>query len=182
MARLSWPAPARSSHMPQAIPERAPIEDHLTGVVFQAGPADGLALVPQPDTITLAQGPLIVRYGVRFLGKHHQSILPGLVVLDYGDMLTGEDAWDFLQNRSNLHPRAEVVGFRDDGRDDMVFVRQLDLAIPPQVLVFADAESNQPLARPRVLITPPDAALPPRLRAYLPHYESLALWQAEEPS
>ena len=166
--------------MPQAIPEHAPVEDHLTGVVFQAGPADGLALVPQANTITLAQGPLVVRYGVRFLGKRFQSIVPGLVVLDYGDMLTGQDAWDFLQKRSNLHPRAEVAGYRDDGRDDMVFVRQLDLAIPPQVLVFADAASNQPLARPRVLIAPPDATLPPRVLAYLPRYESLAQWQAEE--
>jgi hypothetical protein len=166
--------------MPQAIPERIPVEDRLTGVVFQVGPADGLALVPQPNTLPVAQGPLVVRYGVRFLGKRHQSIVPGLVVLDYGDMLTGEDAWDFLQKRSNLHPRAEVAGYRDDGRDDMVFVRALDLAIAPQVLVFADAASNQPIARPRFLIAPPDAALPLRVLNYLPRYDSLAAWQAEE--
>lgn len=166
--------------MPQAIPERVPIEDRLTGVIFQAGPADGLALVPQPDTLTLTQGPLVVRYGVRFLGKRHQSIVPGLVVLDYGDLLTGEEAWDFLQKRSNLHPRAEVAGYRDDGRDDMVFVRQLDLAIAPQVLVYPDPASNQPIARPRVLIAPLDAALPPRVLDYLPRYDNLAQWQAEE--
>ncbi len=166
--------------MPPVIPERVPVEDRLSGVVFQTGTADGLALTPQPGTVPIAHGLLVVRYGVRFLGKSHQSIVPGLVVLDYGDMLTGEAAWDFLQKRSNLHPRAEVAGYRDNGRDDMVFVRQLDLAIPPQVLVFADDGSNEPLARPRFLIAPPDAILPSRVLDYLPRYESLAQWQAEE--
>lgn len=166
--------------MPPAIPERAPVEDRFNGVVFRSGLADGLALYTPPDTMEVARGAFVIRYGVRFLGKSHRSIVPGLVVLDYGDMLTGEAAWEFLQKRSNLHPRAEVAGYRDDGSDDLVFVRQLDLAIPPQPLVYADAASNQPLARPVVLIAAPDADIPPRLSQCLPRYDSLAQWKAEE--
>lgn len=166
--------------MPQAIPERVPVEDRFSGVVFQQGGVQGLALSAPSATTLLAEGPLIVRYGVRFLGKSHLSIVPGLVVLDYGDMLTGEDAWDFLQNRSNLYPRAEVAGYRDDGSDDLVFVRQLDLAIAPQVLVFADDIATRPVARPTFLIAPPDAALPQRVAQYLPRYDSLTDWQTKE--
>lgn len=165
--------------MPQAIPERAPVEDRFDGVLFRAGSVEGLATQPQPDTSVLAQGSFIVRYGVRFLGKSFLSIVPGLVVLDYGDMLTGEDAWDFLQNRSNLYPRAEVAGYRNDGTDDLVFVRQLDLAVPPQVLVYADATATTPLASPTALIAAADADIPPRLAQYLPRYPNLNQWKAE---
>lgn len=166
--------------MAPTIPKRVPVEDSLDGVVFRYGDAVGLALAPIPETTTLTQGALIVRYGVRFLGKSHLSIVPGLLVLDYGDMLTGEDAWDFLLNRSNLYPRAEVAGYRNDGTDDMVFLRQLDLAIPPMPLVFTDAESPKPFARPTLVIAPDAAALPERLLQYLPHYERIADWQAKE--
>ena len=67
---------------------------------------------------------MIVRYGVRFLGKPHLSVVPGLVAIDYGEMLIGEEAWIFLTKRSNLYPRAEVFGYRNDGHDDMITVKK----------------------------------------------------------
>lgn len=166
--------------MPRPIPERVPVEERFDGILLRAGAYDGLALQPQPDTTILVQGSLALRFGIRFLGKPHRSIVPGLVVLDYGDMLTGDAAWDFLQHRSNLHPRAEVAGYRDDGSDDLVFVRTLDLALAPQVLVYADAASQQPIGRPAFVIAPATAELPPHLTAYLPRYDSIAQWHAKE--
>lgn len=121
-----------------------------------------------------------MRCAVEYLGKPHLAIVPGLVALDYGDILTGEAAWDFLLRRSNLHPRADVIGYRTDGADDMTLVKLLDLARPIQVWVYPDAAAVKPLARALALIAGPDAVdtVSPRLLAYLPRFASLTDWQA----
>lgn len=164
--------------MAGAIPERQPIGDVFTGSLIQVG--DSQLLTSSPDTENvIASGELVIRYGVRFLGKLHISIVPGLLVLDYGEMLTGDEAWEFLQKQSNLYPRSEVVGYRNDGTDDMVFIRTIDIAVPPEVLVYDSPIATRPIAKPTALIAPTTDNLPARLLSYLPHYASLADWQAE---
>jgi hypothetical protein len=161
------------------IPERQPIGDLFNGVVAQIGAQQILACEPIPGAETVASGALIVRYGIRFLGKLHLSIVPGLVVMDYGDFLTGDDAWTFLLKGSHRYPRSEVVGYRSDGVDDMQFIRALDLAAPIQALVYEDAESILPIARPAALIAPDTTGIAPRILEFLPHYSALADWQLE---
>lgn len=168
--------------MPASIPERQPIGDVFVGNVIQVGQTQLFATEAVLEGEVLAQGEFIVRYGLRYQGKLHVSIVPGLVVMDYGDMLTGEDAWDFLINRSNQYPRSEVVGYRNDGGDDMVFIRSLDIAVPPEVLVYPDLTATQPLFHPAALIAPFTEGLPARLLKYLPHYVNLSEWQAESNS
>lgn len=163
-----------------AIPERDPIGDLFTGFVVQSHDAQALATSLTPDITPLARGELVVRYGVQYLGKPHLAIVPGLIALDYGDMLTGAAAWEFLLNRSNLHPRADVIGYRNDGADDMIPIKWLDLAQPIEVLVYADATATRPLAHPTALIAPAAVEVAPRLREYLPVFETLADWQAHE--
>lgn len=169
-----------------AIPERAPIGDPFTGRVLLAPTGQHLLATDTTDVPAgvqpVHQGMFVVRYGVRYLGKPHLSLVPGLLALDYGDMLTGEEAWHFLLKKSNLHPRADVVGYRNDGADEMLSVKWLDLAIPVEPLVYADASATVPLAHPVALIAPAEAlpTLPPRLLEYLPHYGSLAAWQAAQ--
>ncbi len=99
--------------------------------------------------------------------------------MDYGDMITGETAWDFLQKNSNLYPRSEVVGYRNDGKDEMMYVKHLDLVQPIEVLVFTNPTDTLPAARPSALIAPDDAvaSIPPRLLQYLPRFKTLADWQ-----
>lgn len=126
----------------------------------------------------LTNGPLLLRYGLICLEMPQLSIVPELVVLEYGEQLNGKAAWDFLLNRSNLHPRAEVLGHRDDGVEDQLRVSRLDLAQAPRVLAWrqADAENSLPLARPSALIATDMDALPARLRQLLPCHASLADW------
>jgi hypothetical protein len=150
----------------------------FNGVAVTCDGMQALATEPIPGTQVIMSGPLLVQYGVRFLGKLHLSIVPGIVVLDYGDMLTGEEAWDFLLKRSNLHPRAEVIGYRNDGKDDMVFIKHLDLSVPPEALVYTNAGDTLPAAQPTALIGADTHDVPPRLLEYLPHYPTLADWQA----
>lgn len=177
--KLNTPTRSITNSVSSNIPERQPIADLFTGVILQQGTAQALAFGSQFNIEPAFSGTFVVRYGIRFLGKPHQSIIPGLVVLDYGDMLTGEEAWDFLLKRSNLHPRAEVVGYQNDGSDDMVFLRALDFAITPEVLIFADEQANKPIAHPTALIAEIDNDLPTRLLEYLPRYPTVADWQAE---
>lgn len=162
------------------VPEQVPISDSFHGVLLQAGDTQILAQQPEMDAVVIASGEFTIRYGLRFLGKLHQSIVPGLLVMDYGEMLTGEAAWDFLLKHSNLHPRAEIVGYRNDGKDDMVFLRALDLAVTPEVLVYNKDTDVVPLARPIALIAGETTGLPTRLLTYLPTFSTLADWHLND--
>lgn len=165
--------------MPQnQIPERAPVSDPFTGFVLGCGDRQVLAVQPEAGTETLAHGSFVIRYGLRYLGKLHMSVVPGLVALDYGDFLTGEEAWDFLINGSNLYPRSEVLGYRNDGTDEMIVIKALDMSVPPEVLVYANADDNLPIAKPAALIAPTEAQFPERLLEFLPRFTSLEEWQA----
>ncbi len=163
--------------MPNAIPERQPIGDLFAGAVLALADAYVIALAAPEGVNVVAQGDLIARYGVRYLGKPHVSIVPGLVAIDYGEMLTGDAAWEFVTKRSNLYPRAEVFGFRNDGRDEMTYVKNLDLVLPIDVLVYTEASATRPVASVSAIIAPPDAALPARLLNTLPRYDTIAAWR-----
>lgn len=161
------------------IPERSPIGDPFTGAILQVGEAQVLTTISAATGPAIATGTFVIRYGLRLLGKLHVSIVPGLVVLDRGEMMTSEEAWDFLLKNSNLYPRSEVFGYKNDGTDDSLFIRSLDMAVSPEVLVYSDENAVKPIAKPAALITPDVSGLPERLLHYLPRYPSLAEWQAE---
>jgi len=161
----------------QQIPDREPIGDTFTGVISQFDNFNILSPQPIEDAVQVAQGDFVIRYGIPYLGKPQYSIVPDLVVVDYGEMLVGEDAWQFLTERSNLYPRADVLGYRNDGKDEMLVVKALDFAIPFDVLAYANEDDNEPLGKLSVLIAP-NADTPERLIKYLPRYDTLADWQA----
>ena len=164
----------------QPIPERDPIGDDISGFIYHYGDAYLLSIEPQERGGVIAYGKLIIRYGVPFLGKPHLSIVPGLIALDYGDMLTGEEAWEFLINQSNLHPRADVLGFRNDGQDEMIVVKHLDLAEPIHVLAFTNDHATHPIARITSVIAPEGASLSERLEKHLSRYSTLMEWQVDQ--
>jgi hypothetical protein len=64
----------------------------------------------------------------------------------------------------------------------MVFIRQLDLALPVHVLAYADETATTPLAAPTALIAPEAAALAPRLLEYLPRFDSVGDYLAARKS
>ena len=165
--------------MPKAIPPRQPISDLFEGSIIGIGGLQALTHRAFAHDNPIISGLLTVRYAVRFLGKPHLSIVPGLVALDYGEMLVGDEAWDFILNKSNLYPRAEVFGYRNDGKDEMIYIKHLDLVQPIEVLVYATAADPTPAARPIALIAPQTATadIPPRILHYLPRFHTLADWQ-----
>jgi hypothetical protein len=160
------------------IPQREPVGDPFTGFVLEVKGSHLLSTFPVEDASVLHRGMMIVRYGIRFLEKPFLSIVPSILALDYGEMLTGEEMWTFILKKSNLYPRADVVGYRNDGTDEMMPIKRLDLAQPVEPLVYVDANATKPVAHPVALIAPLDAQLPPRLLEALPYYESLQAWEA----
>jgi hypothetical protein len=157
--------------------QRESIADQISGVVTEL---DGQALLSAAvlaDGAAIARGKLTVRYGITYFGKPHLSIVPDLVVADYGELLNGEAAWKFLMQRGHLYPRADVCGLRNDGREDMVAIKQLDLDYPVAVFVYRRLEDERPFAALSALIDKTPAAYPERLLRRLPRFDSLCSWR-----
>jgi hypothetical protein len=147
--------------------DRHPISDRLDGVLVRMD--EDLALcdaVPaQHLHEVIGTGEWIVRYGIPYLGKPHLCVVPGLVALDYGDLLNAEDAWQFLLSKSNLYPRGEVFGFRNDGEDELIVIKKLDFSLAPVPLIYASPEETHPVGKlSRIITTKP---LPNRVRQYV---------------
>ena len=160
--------------------QQLPISERVAGV---ATVVDGQALLSPaelPGGAAIARGELLVRYGITFMGKPHLSIVPHLVVADYGALLNGEEAWAFLMKKAHLYPRADVCGFLNDGKDDMVALKQLDFDYPFDVFVYRQPQDELPLAKLSALIAADPALYPERLRQYLPRYASLNAWRRNE--
>ena len=156
---------------------RQPIADQLTGVVTEV---DGQALLSSAeltDGAAIARGELTIRYGITYFGKPQMSIVPDLVVADYGELLKGEAAWEFLMKSAHLYPRADVCGLRNDGVEDMVAVKQLDFDYPYDVFVYRQLEDEQPFAALSALIDADSASYPKRLLQRLPQFDSVSSWR-----
>jgi hypothetical protein len=162
------------------IPPRNSIADAWTGVLSRADETDFVSASAQAGAEQVAEASFVVRYGLRIHGKHWLSIVPGLVAIDYGTFLTGDEAWEFLLKKSNLYPRAEVFGTRDNGVEDQMFLRQLEIALPPQVLLYTDAAATKPSGQPAAFLGDGAASLPERMRAYLPTFPTLDAWRENE--
>ena len=159
---------------------RQPIADRVAGVVTEIERHALLSPAALPGGEAIIRGDLIIRYGITFLGKPQLSIVPHLVIADYGELLVGEEAWDFLMTSAHLYPRADVCGFLNDGRDEMVALKQLDFDYPFDVFVYQQLQDELPLARLGALVAGESAAYPERLLSHLPRFDSLNAWRRHE--
>ena len=162
----------------QAMPERLPISEHVSAAVSRIAGSSLLS----PDALAagdlLAEGALCVRYGITYLGKPQLSIVPDLVVADYGEMLVGEVMWQFLMQSAHRYPRADACGLNVHGAEEMVVLKQLDFDYPYDVFVYRKDSDRAPLTRLTALIAPDRTLFPQRLLAHLPCFESLDAWRA----
>lgn len=152
------------------VPPRIPNGDRFEGMLCRWQAVHVLSIAPIAQAETVAQG-MMLRYAARLLGKPFLSIVPAIVAIDYGDFLNGEDAWEFVLKRSNLYPRADVIGYRNDGVDDMIVVKKLDLALKPMVLAYAQDDDSHPAAE-AVACIGAELAFPQRATAFLPRFDS----------
>ncbi|MEO1442713.1 MAG: hypothetical protein AAFV33_20090, partial [Chloroflexota bacterium] len=144
-------------------------------VLLQHGESHLLATQPHEAATVVVSGEITLRYGLMVLGKPHLYIVPGLLAVDYGDFFNGDAMWDFVLTKNNIYPRAEVFGYRNDGEDDMLVLKKLDMAAPRGVFVFGD-DDTRPIAQVNALIAPDETGIAPRLLEYLPRYNTLDDW------
>ena len=160
--------------------QRQPIAERVSGIVTEL---DGRALLSPaelPAGKVIARGEWILRYGITFLGKPHLSVVPNLVVADYGELLNGEEAWAFLMSSAHLYPRADVCGFLNDGSDEMVALKHLDFDYPFDVFVYREVQDDRPLAALSALIAEAPPSYPERLLRRLARFDSLSAWRQHE--
>lgn len=115
-------------------------------------------------------GPLMVRYALPYLHAE-QAIVPGLFASEYGAMLVGKEAWDYALQHNNLHPRADLLGFRTDGQEDQIMLRDLDFGRGVEVWAYATPEARIPLAQITAYWVPAGHNVPELLAGYAPIWE-----------
>ncbi len=160
------------------IPEPQLVGDELNAVLLHSDAGLVLALgdLPvdyPPERIARPRGPLVVRYALAYL-QREAWIVPGLFASEYGAILLGRAAWDYALEHTNLHPRADLVGLRSDGRTDQVMLRQLDFGRPVAVLAYETSAARLPLGSLAAYWTDTDTPpLPDLLAEYLPCLDRL---------
>ena len=157
------------------LPERQGIADIFEGVIIQVDDHFALATTEQNSATTVHKGLFVVRYGLQYLGKPQYCITPDLIALDYGNGLNGEAMWDFILNKSNLYPRADILGYRNDGLDEMIVLKSLDLAVPPELLVYTSKTDTIPLTRTYAFIGDTDQ-VSVRIIEYATVYPDVDTW------
>lgn len=143
---------------------------------------------------THAFAPVYARYAYRRVGTR-QLFFPTVAADDRGQLHKGLELMDWLSNFGLLYPRADTEGVWLDGREDQLFIKELDLGEPQSVYVSAGGAlfPGERLAaaielspgRPIDLAEGGDfperikAAVPAlRLRAGLAPYSAMALLEA----
>lgn len=108
----------------------------------------------------LAQGTVIIRYGIPYQGPKHLSVIPAVFLSERGGMLTGWQGWDFIRANYQLHQRAEIFGLQSDGETAQVFVRALDFGAKPAVLAYQNPADQHPIAQINHLIVQDTSTIP----------------------
>ncbi len=159
--------------MPLRIPPPEYIGETVSGAVYDL-PGGMALLIGQPpaalaDHEPLLGGTVTVRYGIPMSTPPTDVVVPGLFVSEMGAALIGREAWDYMQRRFQMHPRADIIGLRMNGASAQVFLRELDWGAPVRVFVYDSAAARAPTAELKALVTGPEAPPPPELLAqYLP--------------
>jgi hypothetical protein len=162
------------------LPPRLPVGDAVEGSLITLDEHLLLVQTPPAEASITHAGPMILRYALVYLGRSYHAIVPELVAMDTGGGFSGEEAWDFLINKSNLFPRADVIGYREDGQEDMVTVKSLDLAAPVRTFVYSDESSRTPIGVLSAIVMQDTSQLPPRVLEYCAHYSTLEDWQKRQ--
>lgn len=150
-------------------PDPEYINDSITGAIFKEGDRYSLAL----DNLTLsgepiAQGEFLLRYGIPTLSPPIRWVMPGLMVGERGGAFIGRKAWDYMQERWEHHPRADVVGLDPEGEKKTYFLKELDLSAKVRVYAYRNATDTIPFCLLDSYIAPDDAELSELMAKYLP--------------
>ncbi|MBI3242983.1 MAG: hypothetical protein HYZ49_11885 [Chloroflexi bacterium] len=124
--------------------------------------------------------PVVARYAYpRF--ETRAPFFPVMAADDLGKLYQGLDALDWMAGSGLLYPRSDAMGVWVDGSEDQLFLKELDLAVPPLAFAAASAgEADFPgslLSAAIQIVSQSDHAITPggdfpsRLSACLPTFQ-----------
>ncbi len=124
--------------------------------------------------------PVVVRYAYpRF--ETRAPFFPTMAADDVGTIYRGLDALDWMAQSGLLYPRSDAMGVWADGSEDQLFLKELDLAVPPIPFVAATPGEagfpGSPLAAVVEIVAQSDWAITPgggfpaRLVACVPTFQ-----------
>ena len=82
--------------------------------------------------------PVFVRYG--FSQSIPCAFFPEMAADDRGGLYRGVDAFDWIAEGVLLFPRSDAMGLWGDGSEDQLFLKELDLAVPPLIYISPSAD------------------------------------------
>ncbi len=151
------------------------VQDQIQGQLWKtdAGIIVIMGDEPLPEDLTpsatlLAEGDLVVRYAIPYLGMSHLSVVPSMFVSERGAVLVGWTGWNFGVGNYQLYPRAEFYGLRSDGEKAQAYLRELDFGADLRVLAYQKTDDLVPLTQVDFLIYAPSITPPPFLVQSLP--------------
>ena len=108
-----------------------------------------------------------------------EPFFPTMTADDWGTLYRGMNAVDWLIASGPMYPRSDVMGLRPDATADQLFLKELDLAVPPMIYVAASVESfpGEPVAAAVEIAThlpyalAPGGQFPARIQAATPTFQ-----------
>ncbi len=154
------------------IPDPEYINDEVTGTIYDFDQKPILAL----DSVTLkgaiiSQGAFVIRYALPKLSPASQAVIPGLFFGERGGALVGREGWQYMQDRFQMHPRADVIGLNLDGSRAEVWIRDLDFGANVRVFAYQSLQETTPLTELFGFAAADGIAVPEYIRRYLPQVQ-----------
>jgi hypothetical protein len=163
--------------MSPQIPDPEYVVECVEGAVYDLSSGSILVVGPIPNALRNHQpqiaGNIVLRYGLTTLIPVGDVLIPGLLAAEKGGMLTGREAWDFLQRQFQMHPRADVVGVGLMGQPVQKLVREIDFGIPVRVFAYGSYDQAIPSAELNGMVVMDDANMPTLAAQYLPQVSDL---------
>jgi hypothetical protein len=158
--------------MPPRIPTPELIGEAIDGAVYNLPGGKTLVVGGAPSALSdqqpILRGALVARYALPLLQPPTDAVIPGLFAAEKGGMLVGREAWDYIQEHFQMHPRADIVGLHPNGTQAQVFLRELDFGAPVRVLLYDGPTATVPGAEAQALYMGDNAPpLPDLLSKYL---------------
>ncbi len=147
----------------------------VDGLLLRVRPAPSalaaLLLTPGDDNLdvpsgmmTLFRGQIVLRYGVAYLYRPLDTLIPAWAYDDFQQEYKGFNVLRFLADKGERFPRADIVGWRaGNGKRDDLYVKELDMARPYRVFAYSNPDERMPIHRVDVVGVLSDPGLKPTL-------------------
>lgn len=139
---------------------RPPYHDVVGGSLLRIGEEQALNVLiigessRQLPGEQLYSGEMYLRYGLVYLYKETDALIPQYALDDFRREYHAADALDFLYEKGERFPRADVVGIRvPDGTKTQAYAKELDHARPYRMIACKAHDNYQRISQVHIAVT-----------------------------